>query len=84
MGVAAIFKMYPNHFSDKINLSMLETGTGKAEIKLFDLQGRIIYSTIKDNTGQITIETTAIPAGAYFMQVSCNGNNSMRKVICTK
>ena len=73
------FEMYPNPVSDKLNIQ-LPTGTGKAEVSIFDYRGRLILSkTISSNDTVIAVQK--ISKGIYMIRVATNTKIGVQRFI---
>jgi SdrD B-like domain/Secretion system C-terminal sorting domain len=69
-----ITAVYPNPFTDRVNVSITAAGTDKATVKLFDNAGKLVYSnetTVQRGNNTITINNLAkLAAGTYLIQVN--------------
>ena len=70
----SITAVYPNPFTDKVNIGITAAGTDKATVKLFDNAGKLVYSnetTVQRGINTITINNLAkLAAGTYLIQVN--------------
>lgn len=72
--------VYPNPFSNEINIRRSEKSEDGARTRLFDLSGKTIWSgNISENTQTINLEK--IPAGFYFLEYKSKGTNERIKLI---
>ncbi len=72
------FTYYPNPFENSINLKADENFTS---IKVFSLLGQELMNIVPDNTSQVTIDTSKLSIGTYFMKVEINGKLASMKII---
>lgn len=63
--------VYPNPFTNFVNIKINESPISKCEFRLFNILGAEVMFTslLKEVT---TIETTQLPSGIYFYQVNAN------------
>jgi hypothetical protein len=75
-------EVFPNPVQNQLTIKMA-TPTSEVTISIYDLQGKMIaLPTIFQNT-QAQINTTALPAGFYTLQITNNkiGNSEVRKFV---
>ena len=80
-GIASV-NIYPNPVSDMLNMSFLLDKSEDVTVKISDVTGRIIYSEkINSEGGQnvISINTSSLSSGLYFVHINYNGQNISRK-----
>lgn len=58
-------KIYPNPVTSELYIENL---SGKAEVTLINLTGKVMYSNVVNN-GRLTIPTSTFNAGLYIMQI---------------
>jgi hypothetical protein len=63
------FSVYPNPFFDMLSIRMDGDGQGVLDLKLYDLNGRLVYADVYRDHENITITTDQLPAGIYFLQL---------------
>ena len=75
--------VYPNPFTDHLNIGINADETGKAEITIANLTGNQVYkSEIELRSGYNRISVSpAIPAGVYFLTVIVDGQKKFWKII---
>jgi hypothetical protein len=74
----ASLTVFPNPTSDKINLKgEIFNNDSPTTIYLFDAQGKILYK----NTNTTELDLSAFPIGNYFLRVTNEGKNFIRKII---
>jgi hypothetical protein len=66
--------VYPNPFNDQL---MVKGENGLLELR--DINGKLIHS--EELTGNSIIETSALPSGMYFLQLTNDRGTALQKVI---
>jgi hypothetical protein len=66
--------VYPNPFNDQL---MVKGENGLLELR--DINGKLIHS--EELTGNSIIETSALPSGLYFLQLTNDRGTALQKVI---
>lgn len=74
---AFTFEMYPNPASDYLRVQMKNPG---ATIEIYDLLGKIMVSQ-KTTGSDAVLDLRYCAAGVYFVKVSAQDQNSIRKII---
>ncbi|WP_236980065.1 T9SS type A sorting domain-containing protein [Membranihabitans maritimus] len=79
-------KVYPNPFKGNLNVNINSEGTGKADIRIFDIAGKAIYqSEIQTSAGSNLIDISGGEIfknpGMYFVRVSSKDFTENFKVI---
>jgi len=69
--------LYPNPASSTVTLTGIE---GEATVTVVDMNGRQVYSGNADN-GSLTIDVTSMAQGAYFVRITGERVNAIRKLI---
>ena len=86
-------KVYPNPFNNSVNLEFFLTQNTKLAITVFDINGRNIWQKNKQNyfSGKHTLTWKGqnnngkeVSSGIYFISVSGQGNNVLRKALLLK
>ncbi|MDP4934768.1 MAG: Omp28-related outer membrane protein [Salibacteraceae bacterium] len=75
-GVA--FSLYPNPTSNSITIQGV---SGSANIKVYDLQGRIVMNKRITNN---TLDVSSLNSGIYNVAIESNGNTSVEKLSIVK
>lgn len=75
-------KMYPNPATDRVQLMVTNNLLG-AEIKLTDLNGRILKSVLVNATN-LTINTTEYDSGVYLVQLVSNQGMITKRLVLTR
>ena len=75
--------IYPNPFEDELNISIKEIGNSVVHVKVFDLPGRILYSSgfQVNNTGSLNIRLGFLPKGLYIIRMESEDTTICRKII---
>ena len=76
----ASISLYPNPASSTVTLTGIE---GDATVTVVDMNGREVYTqAIKQSSNQtITIDVTGYAQGAYFVRITGDRVNAIRKLI---
>ena len=80
-GTTEIFEVYPNPFESKLVVSFSGPATSAISIQLFDIHGRVIFSSGPSLSSLYEIPTSAIPSGMYVLKVYHDNRVSAKKVI---
>jgi len=83
--VALQVEAYPNPFNGSLNVSLVGAVSGKVELVLMDLQGKIVKTYNKelmDQSGIISLEETSdLKDGVYVLEAKVNGSFVHIKVV---
>jgi D-alanyl-D-alanine carboxypeptidase len=80
---------YPNPFTNHITLSFRVSQTGHVNLRVYDMNGRLI-STLLDREAEkgtaytINFDGTGLPAGAYLVRLQTNQGITMQKIVLRK
>jgi hypothetical protein len=70
--------IYPNPFSDQINIEFRSVNEKSANqqilVEIINVMGVIIQSSNTDFSPRLTIGTSGLRSGAYFIRLSSGGN----------
>lgn len=69
---AAIFNLYPNPISDILNISLKNTAK-KAQVEVYNTNGKLVYSYGSISTNNIQIPTVGFAAGFYSVKINVDG-----------
>jgi hypothetical protein len=75
----ANFSIYPNPVYDQLNINLIDKGINT--IKIINIMGSEVYSTVVDGKDHLTIDLSNLPAGMYIINVSNSTGNSAKKVM---
>lgn len=74
--------VWPNPFSQQLNLLSKTKQTTKVELRLYDINGKSILSrSFPAGTGKISWNTGSLPTGVYFLKLSSGGRTESHKVV---
>jgi PKD repeat protein len=78
--------VYPNPFKNDINLVITSNKNSSIQIEIFNIEGKIIYSSqqilgIGENLISSKISDKEIPNGIYIMKISTENNVYQQKII---
>jgi hypothetical protein len=68
---------YPNPFSSQVSVAVEVASS----VELLDINGRVVLNETTADAGKITLNTTEIAAGIYFIRVSNVYGQSTQKLI---
>jgi len=74
-----LFKVYPNPFADFIYID-LPASADNCEIKVFDLMGKLIYST-KTHSNNTPLNLSQLISGTYLIQIQTKQNIFTKRII---
>ncbi len=73
--------VFPNPASDLIAIQLMNSNTENFEVKLFDLQGRLIHSTqIKQGSTIAYFDTKTVYSGQYIIEISNDISRTTKKI----
>ena len=72
--------VYPNPFSDRITVNTLVSGSCK--ITISDIQGRIVYTELRqvNDQGNFELNLSQLNAGIYILKMETNASNAMTRI----
>jgi hypothetical protein len=75
--------IYPNPFSNSLFIKVNELNDGISSFFIFDVTGKKIISEINSSAknGLYEINTSALPVGIYFLQITQNNKNITKKIV---
>ena len=68
--------IYPNPVTDNLNISIDKSLSGTTTVSILNLMGQVIQTAnvVNETKGNvISINTSSLPKGLYFVQLNCNG-----------
>ena len=80
----ANMSLYPNPVSDNLNISMSFTKAAPVIINIMNITGQVIYTEKTSSEGRqnvISINTSSLSSGLYFVQINYDGQNISRKFV---
>ncbi|MDE3250097.1 MAG: T9SS type A sorting domain-containing protein, partial [Bacteroidota bacterium] len=81
---SAAMRIRNNPFTDHIGIDFGSVQSGTVKVKLFDMEGRVVYMTERNLAGlnKIELNTPAkLSAGSYVIQVSTNSGSLVKKLL---
>ena len=72
--------LYPNPITNKLIISNQSGKLEKMDMKLFDTNGRLIYSQVIEELST-EIDVSTIPVGYYIVQITTDSWNILQKII---
>lgn len=75
------FSVFPNPFTDKIEIQFSENAGKEFSIQLSEINGKIISVQPSFENGKQTINTSSLGNGMYFLTVTSGDKKSIRKII---
>jgi len=83
-----IFSMFPNPANDDVNIRFSSVESGQAEVKVFDISGKIVADVFAGNVDadvayQFNVSTSNFEKAVYVVQVTCNKQTTNGKLIIT-
>ena len=72
------FNYFPNPFENKINLT---ANTNFTSVKIYSLLGQELIKITPENKSMLTIDTSKLSIGTYFMRVEIDGKIASMKMI---
>lgn len=75
-------QLYPNPANDFFTVTN-NNGT-IAEVNIFDISGKRIYSNSENQTSEININTSAFAKGLYLIEITTNDNHKINKKLIIK
>jgi len=76
--------VFPNPFSDELNISVVSDTYGEITIKILSITGQVfdeILVTANAGYNDIKYQTSTLPGGLYTVLVSLNGQTAYKKLI---
>lgn len=76
--------IFPNPFNSEININLNNIVNGNVEVRIIDINGRVVAElnqNTNSTTNNITVNTTTIDKGMYFIEVIVGGEKSVHKII---
>ena len=70
------FSVYPNPASDIVSITFSLNETAPNSLKIINVLGQEIKRIVLTSSDEVSLKTSQIPHGLYFIQVR-NGDNSM-------
>jgi polyisoprenoid-binding protein YceI len=79
------FTIYPNPATTFVQIHCDKKITGKVDIAITDATGKVVYrKNVETNGALISISTSQLKAGAYFIKAAWSGETFVEKFIVSK
>ena len=75
------FTVYPNPFTNEINIQVPETLKGNYTFKVSDVSGKIIYTESGKSENKFAWNGSSLPKGIYILSIESNGKTIAKKVV---
>ena len=80
------FSVYPNPFSNQLRFSFKTEKAGKVQLKLFDMNGRLVSLVFngqlqKETLQTVNFEKKNLASGTYIVTMETPGGSGSQKVI---
>jgi hypothetical protein len=78
------WKIYPNPFANRINLSINSTVREQGTITIYDISGRKQFSAsplLTPGNNEIVLEDLLLPKGVYILELETPSYNRQEKLI---
>jgi len=72
--------LYPNPTQGQFNISYNDTISGKINVQIFSLSGKLIKQTVLENENN-SVNLNGILSGIYLVKVSSNESQVTKKLI---
>jgi hypothetical protein len=77
----AAIQVYPNPFTNEVNINLPIQNTSTAQLELLDMAGRAVWKQTIVGSNSITIPGSELPQGMYFCRVILSGKTFTTKII---
>lgn len=78
-----VIRIFPNPAADYVSIFFNQTVT-KASIVLFDELGKAVHAEVVENVFSKRLNTSALPAGIYFLRIENGKDSFTQKIILSK
>ena len=76
------FTIFPNPFTDKVNILLDNNIVTDLEINCYDLHGRLIFSTTKsDSSNEMELDVSNLSSGMYILRLASDEKQTYTKLI---
>lgn len=79
--------MYPNPANDQLTITLQSDENQTSTIGIVDMLGRkslSIEKEISQGANKVDVDLSHLQKGVYFVQVTCNGENTIQKLVIEK
>lgn len=83
---ASFLRVFPNPASSRVSISGLDRLSGKLNVRISDMQGRIVYDSDRSASAgaRMDIETSALSEGNYLLQLTGDGFFYHQQLLITR
>lgn len=75
-------KVYPNPFTEKLEIDLSQTNGSQVEISIFSNDGKLVSSEFKQAiSGKLVMNTSTINAGMYLLKIKTESGLTYRKIV---
>ena len=82
-GNADVLELYPNPASSRLTI-VVKQQSKKSDIKIFNLYGQTLYSSVMTNNTPLTLDISVFPSGLYIVQCASREIFTYGKFIVNK
>ncbi|MES2688808.1 MAG: T9SS type A sorting domain-containing protein, partial [Bacteroidota bacterium] len=75
-----VLEVYPNPFTTKVTVHILNGTSGTHSIEVTDMQGRVVIAQPVQSSGSFTLDLKHLDAGVYFLKLNGSENKVMKLV----
>jgi hypothetical protein len=73
--------IYPNPFTTILNLDLSKIANEKVDVRIYDIQGKIIIHQFYENTSFVELNTDVLERGTYLMEINSGIDLFRKKLI---
>jgi hypothetical protein len=75
-------KVYPNPFTEKLEIDLSQTNGSQAEISIFSNDGKLVSSEFKQAiSGKLVLNTAKLNPGLYLLKIKTEAGFTYRKIV---
>ncbi|MBA3649798.1 MAG: T9SS type A sorting domain-containing protein [Chitinophagales bacterium] len=80
------FSIFPNPGNGQINIVVISDNSSPLILKIYDMAGRVVYSDgwINGGSNDKLLDLSTLQPGIYSMQLLCNNQEAIRKMVLIK
>ncbi|MDH7444072.1 sulfatase-like hydrolase/transferase [Aquimarina sp. 2201CG14-23] len=76
-----IISLYPNPFTDQIQISVKGGEYERAEVRIFNSLGQSVFLRSYNNKSEINVSDLQLPVGQYFMKINIDNQVTTKQLI---
>jgi hypothetical protein len=73
--------IYPNPFTTILNLDLSKIANQKVDVRIYDMQGKIIIHQFYENTSFVELNTDVLEKGTYVVEINSGIDLFRKKLI---